>query len=348
MISDIHIGVHKDSDTWHKIALDFADWLKDELHKNNIVDLVICGDFFHTRHELELSTLQCGAEFLRKLSDFNITITTGNHCCYYRDKSEVHSLDPFKEWSNIRVIDTVEYHQSHGKKLCFCPWGVDPHTLKGSDILFGHFALVNFVMGPSKICDHGVDSSDLLRNTQMVITGHFHARQHRDYQGRQVLYLGSPMELDWGDRTADKGLTILNLETLDTVLIPNVVSPKHIKLVLSEIKEDLISSSPRLKSLVSNNIIELEIDKKAVPELIDLVMAKLSFFKPLQIRTKFNSPDVNFLSAGDMDMDMDIPDINIEDAFKEYINHMSLEASIKHEDLVVRVMEIHKTAASLV
>ncbi len=340
ILSDLHIGVHKDSDDWHKIALDFVDWLILKLNENQIEDLVICGDFFHTRHELEMSSLQCGTEFLRRLKDFNVTITTGNHCCYFRDNSDIHSLEPFKEWDNVRIIDKMEYHESHGKTFGFCPWGIPVADIQKCNTLFGHFELINFEMAARKICDHGVDSASLCNVCDLVLTGHFHTRQHRRYEEKQILYMGSPMQLDWGDVTNDKGLTILDIETNEISLIGNDISPRHVKHVLSNIKESLQGDSKKLENDTRGNIIELEVDKELDPAILDAVLIKISQYKPLQLKTKFNVPNINYK----VDSSLDIPDVDIGQTFDEYINHMDLDKKIDKLVIADRCKELYTAA----
>ena len=51
-------------------------------------------------------------------------------------------------------------------------------------------------MSSHKVCDHGFESESLLDKSKLVITGHFHCRDHREYtNGKSIIYLGSPYEL---------------------------------------------------------------------------------------------------------------------------------------------------------
>ena len=51
-ISDIHIGVHQNSNQWHEITIEWANWLAEELRSKDITDIIISGDFFHYRDEI--------------------------------------------------------------------------------------------------------------------------------------------------------------------------------------------------------------------------------------------------------------------------------------------------------
>ena len=82
-ISDIHIGVHQNSDIWHGIAIKWARWLADSLHKQGVKDIVISGDFFHYRDEIAVNTLDFVNELLTVWNEFNIIMLVGNHDAYY-------------------------------------------------------------------------------------------------------------------------------------------------------------------------------------------------------------------------------------------------------------------------
>ena len=62
-ISDIHLGVHQNNSSWHKILLDWANWLNKELEKRKIKDIMICGDLFHYRDEIAVNSLHVANEF---------------------------------------------------------------------------------------------------------------------------------------------------------------------------------------------------------------------------------------------------------------------------------------------
>ena len=95
VISDLHIGVHQSSHIWHKIVVDFAEWLKIQLHQQGIRDIVIAGDCWHDRNEVSVLTMHIATQFFKILGEFNIIILVGNHDAYYKDRADVNSIDIF-------------------------------------------------------------------------------------------------------------------------------------------------------------------------------------------------------------------------------------------------------------
>ena len=226
-ISDIHVGVHQNSSMWHKITLDWALWLKKELHAKDIKDIMISGDFFHYRDEISVNTIHVASMVLDIWKDFNVVMLVGNHDAYYKERSDVNSLSLFKGRQNITVYDTIVEETYNDVKMVFAPWGTEVDQIPENDILFGHFEINSFKMNGFKVCDGGVRASDLLSRTKLVITGHFHLRDERCYDAGTVIYTGNPFQMDFGDRGSTKGYYLLDLNSQEYVFHHNNISPVH-------------------------------------------------------------------------------------------------------------------------
>jgi DNA repair exonuclease SbcCD nuclease subunit len=331
-ISDIHLGVHQNSQIWHEIAIEFAQWLDTTLKQKNIKDIIIAGDIFHNRHEIGVNTIHCASKFFEILKDYNIVAITGNHDCYYRDKSDVNSISILNR-SNITIFQTFHSINFLNKKIAFCPWGTELNEIPKSDIIFGHFEIVNFKMNTHKICDHGFETEHLLDKSNLIITGHFHIREHRKYKNKKsILYLGSPYELDFGDRDQTKGITILDIETLNTEFIENNVTPKHKKIKLTDLTENI----ENLQNNIANNFICLDINVNTKPQVLDALISKLSQYKPKHIRTDFNIFETVQISATDLDGFS----INIDTALHEFID--LLDTPVDKTDILYKCLDLYK------
>lgn len=332
-ISDIHLGVHQDSQRWHNIAISFANWLDQELIKHDIQDIVISGDVFHNRHEIGVNTLHTAYNFFRILEKYNITIITGNHDCYLRDKSDINSVSILQN-KNITVFEELVTRTAYNKTITFCPWGIEATGIPKSDIIFGHFEIQNFKMNGHKICDHGVETQSLLDKADIIISGHFHYREHRKYhEDKSILYLGSPYELDFGDRDQEKGLTLLDITTLETVFIKNDITPKHKKIKLTELIENI--NPEYMSSIFTNNFVNLNIDKKIDPYKLDSLLNSLSQYKPLNVRTEFNVFEDIQLTE-----DIDSISIDVDTALHEFID--LLDTDVPKKDILDKSIELYK------
>tara|TARA_R110000822_G_scaffold145230_2_gene284067 strand:- start:781 stop:1833 length:1053 start_codon:yes stop_codon:yes gene_type:complete len=236
IVSDLHIGKHQNSSKWHNIALDFAEDFRARLKKDNIKDIIICGDVNNDREEICVQSLHVVNEIFTLWKDFNINIIVGNHDAYYKNRSDVNSLSIFSGWSNIHIIDETEVFNIFGKRLVFCPWGADVEQVPVCDYLFGHLEINGFSLTKMKVCTNGTDSFSILDKAKMTISGHFHLREDRKYKDGRILYVGSPYEMDWGDcGTGSRGFHYLDIPSGDYEFIENKRSPKHKKIRMSEI-----------------------------------------------------------------------------------------------------------------
>jgi len=117
--TDLHLGVHQNSDRWLNIALNWSEWFRQQLAENNIDEIIFGGDFFHYRDEVNVKCLHAANKILDEFKDYKITMITGNHDSYYKDTSTVNSLSILnslsKKMSNIFLM-----FKSVKLKKCSC------------------------------------------------------------------------------------------------------------------------------------------------------------------------------------------------------------------------------------
>jgi DNA repair exonuclease SbcCD nuclease subunit len=340
-ISDIHLGVHQNAQTWHKIAIDFAEWFDKELKLRDIKDIIIAGDIFHNRHEIGVNTIHCAHEFFDILSKYNIVSITGNHDCYYKDKSDINSISILNGYKNITVYQELTTQLVGNKKFVYCPWGVPLEEVPPCDVLIGHFEILNFKMNSVKVCDHGLDTESLINKAKLIITGHFHYREHRKYSNsRSILYLGSPHELDFGDRDQSKGFTILDTDTLDLEFIENNITPKHKKIKLSDLLDGNIALENIAEEL-QNNFVSLCVDRKVNEQMLSLMLSKFSQYKPKHVRTDFNIFESVQLSGTDLNE----VSIDIDTALHEFVN--LLDTPVSKKDILDKCIDLYRISQTV-
>ena len=334
IFSDPHYGVHRNSEMWHKIALDHARWAAEQFKLKGIKDIIIPGDIFHDRNDIAVNTLHVVTDIFDVLRDFNIIVTVGNHDAYYRDNSSVNSVSILRGWSNITVIDKLTVETLQGKKIAFCPWGQDVNAIPECDLIVGHFEINSFKMNSYKVCTHGLKTTDLTSKARLIITGHFHHREERKYENSTILYVGSPYQQDWGDYNTKKGLYLLNLNTLTYDFIENNISPQYNKIYYKEL-EDGKYTVENLKSLIKGNIVKFYIDKQLEPDVIDKLVRKLTSIKPVEFTIEYdfnetaklnieeaNAKDFNISVENSIAEFIDLLEIKSKDKVKAYVNEL--------------------------
>lgn len=318
IISDLHLGVHTNSPTWHEISLTWAKWLCAELQEKDIEEIFFCGDFFHSRSEITVNTLHVAASILEIFKSFKITLLAGNHDSFYKTDSRVNSISIFNGRPNINVIDKPTLVHKNNRDLFFAPWGTDLNDMKECDMMFGHFEIESFKMNSFKVCDHGFKSTDLFKYTNKIVSGHFHLRDEREYEKGTILYVGSPFELDFGDAGSSKGYYILDLKNLKYDFYENNISPKHQKIALSELIK-LKDFKGDGSKIFKNNIVKLSIDKNIETSDLDKLSAKISSFIPISIT--YDHVTVFDLSK---DPEIDLSGVDIPHAIEEFVGMLDI------------------------
>lgn len=327
IFSDPHYGIHRNGETWHKIALQHAQWAADTFKVRGIRDIIIPGDVFHDRNDIAVNTLHVVTKIFEILKDFNIIITVGNHDAFFRDNSSVHSVSILNGWNNITVIDKLFVDSFHGKDIAFCPWGQDINEVPKCDLIFGHFEINSFQMNVAKVCTNGLNTSDLTSRAKLTISGHFHHRAERKYKDGTILYAGCPYQQDWGDFETTKGLYILDLDNLEYEFIENTVSPRYVKLAYSDLTSGNVTAE-MLKSALKGNIVKFIIDEKLEPAIIDTIVRKLVSTKPTEFTIEYNYAEIskvdeNAIATKDFS-------ISVENSINEFIDTLE----VKHKDKV--------------
>jgi DNA repair exonuclease SbcCD nuclease subunit len=283
--SDIHLGVHVASPKWHKITLEVAEWIRNVLIEHNITDLIILGDVLHNRYEVSVTTLHVLPKFFNTLNEFNVIIPVGNHDCHFNTRTDVNSVATLKEWDNITILDEITTINAFDNKLTFYPWNLSLKQLETSDIIFGHFEINTFEMSRKRLCNTGINVDDLINAAKLVLSGHFHNTQIRNYNDCTIVYTGSPYEQSWGEANHSKGIYLIDIETKEYEFIENTTSPKHKRIKLSEmLTEDGITEE--IKNDFRGNIVKFIIDTEISYPVLDKLTKKLAALKPVELSTE--------------------------------------------------------------
>lgn len=328
VFSDLHLGVHQNSEYWLNIAIKWADWFVSEVKKKDIDTVLFCGDWMHHRDFIDVKTLHYHSLLFEKFNGLRMIMFPGNHCCYYKNDARIHSLSILKGRPNVEIYDKYTVLELGDRKISVCPWGTSIEEIEKCDVIFGHFELQHFKMNNFKVCDHGDDPELLINKAPLVFSGHFHKRDEKKFDCKgEIIYIGNTFQTDFGDAYQQKGFYVLDLDDLSYEFIENKKSPKHYKVFLSE----LIKSDPKgFFKTVKDNILKIVIDKNISTEHLDLLIAKINTYNPVDIKIDF---DINYKKiAIDVKEDIDIEDFNISDVVREFVDMLD----INNKEEVVR------------
>ena len=156
----------------------------------------------------------------------------------------------------------------------------------------------------------------------MIITGHFHLKDERKFKNGKILYLGNPFQMDFGDAESEKGFYVLDFDKIqEPVFYKNTVSPKHKKLLLSE----LISFdgvTPELRKLIKSNIIKLVIDKNIQADDLDIIMICLNNLRPFTITVDYEINYNKFSVEGELEYEYS--GVDYQTAITNFVNMLDI------------------------
>lgn len=248
VFSDIHVHTHKRSTERLSDCLQVLEWVFQTAKDREIKHVLFLGDLFHERQQISTLTYWRVFEvFERNLSgtDIEIYCLLGNHDLWHHTKWDVSSVKPLRALPNVRVIDEPCMLDVAGFPVGFLPYTHDPivdlerieKDQKPEDLrlMCGHVAVDGALWNTMKSVkaevsiEHDGDmikvSPDIFHNWSKTLLGHYHAEQRMEYH---VEYVGSPLQLSFGEAFQHKHIMVFDLETHKIDYLRNEFSPKHI------------------------------------------------------------------------------------------------------------------------
>jgi DNA repair exonuclease SbcCD nuclease subunit len=245
LFSDIHLYQHKKSIDRLYDCLKVLEWVFDTAIENKIKNVLFLGDLFHDRQKIDIFTYQKVYEILEKYlhvdASFRLYLLLGNHDLWHNTKWDVSSVIPLRNIQGIEVIAQPTTLNIGGTDISFLPYTHDPisdlnQIVNNSKrrILCGHIALDGaFLNNSGSISEASIEhdgemikvTPDVFKDWDDVFLGHYHLAQRVSHN---VEYIGSPLELNFGEANQNKHVIIYNTDTGERKYIKNTFSPIHL------------------------------------------------------------------------------------------------------------------------
>lgn len=255
IFSDIHIHPHKKSAERLDHCLEALDWVFSTARKKKIRNVVFLGDLFHDRQKIDVLTYQRTFEIFEKhlsKDDLNVHLLLGNHDLWHYQKADVSSVNPFRSLKGITVVATPCVKKISDDDdsffFAFLPYTHNPiEDLKKVEkewqskvspeqtkVLGGHISVDGAVWNSryntmsDVVIEHDGDmirvGPEIFENWDQVFLGHYHAEQNLN---DKVEYVGSPLQLSFGEAFQKKHIIVFDTETEQKEYIENEFSPRH-------------------------------------------------------------------------------------------------------------------------
>jgi len=211
---------------------------------NDIGIAVIGGDLLHGKSIIYALAQDIMLEYF---SDFNdklfFYVIDGNHDLSGKGANVVSALKTLNTRTNVQWIGT-NHSTFQFENILFVPYSNEVVSLVKSnraDILISHFGLNEGMLnsGISIVAD--LKLKDLASRYKLVLLGHYHKPQEIIGDEFSLYYVGSPIQLDWGEKGDEKRFLVVNSDTLDVQSIPTTGYRKHVELeITTETKNEII------------------------------------------------------------------------------------------------------------
>lgn len=276
IFSDLHVHPHKRRNERLEDCLKALDWAFDTAEKRGITHILFGGDLYHDRQKIEVYTYQRTFETLEKRlrhNKFELYLLLGNHDLWYNDKTTVSSVIPLSALPGVRIISQPERLNIAGSNWDFIPFTHNPLvTLEDlrkkpgtPEYALGHIAIDGAILHGSQYSDVTIEhdgdmvsiSASLFNHYKHTFLGHYHAEQRVT---EKVEYVGSPLELSFGEAFQKKHIIAFDGKTGKKTYIPNDFSPKHL----------VIGIKDKDKYDLEGNFIRIKVDDIGATDLISM------------------------------------------------------------------------------
>ena len=223
--ADVHFGLPK--------KLDDILWsmktIRAYAEKNDIEEVIVCGDIFHDRVNYNIEVLNAAYNFFnetRKMGQQWIAFP-GNHDMPLRNSWDVNTLKPLNQV--LTVIDDIKLMKIHGQRFWIIPFvhyeSVYMKILKSieeqyedGDVLLTHVGVNNATLNECFLIKHWSIVEFTESKFDRVFTGHFHCHQNVGERAN-VWYPGSPIPFRFDEGMVPHGFIEYDLETRDVKFV---------------------------------------------------------------------------------------------------------------------------------
>jgi len=219
-----------------------------------IPNIIFTGDIFHNKSILYAVAQDIFINFLNDFPDLLFYIIDGNHDLSGKVGKVVSSLKGIQGRKNVTWITATDgklFWQHPTENMLFVPYSefmVDVIKSNKSDILISHFGLNEGMLNSGISIKTNISINDLKGKYKHVLLGHYHKPQEYRDSDIQVYYIGSIIQLDWGEKEDVKRFLVIDTKDMKIFSIPINSYKKHIEVeVTKENQKEAIALALKAK-----------------------------------------------------------------------------------------------------
>lgn len=142
VFTDCHLGLNGGSSSRLEIVVSVFKEIEKAITRENISNVIFCGDAFHDRRSIDVNVLNVGHTLFSGLAKLcKVYLIVGNHDCHFKFNTSVNSVNIFNGIENFSIISEPTVCLLNGSKCLLAPWLTDFSRFeqKSFDLMFGHF-----------------------------------------------------------------------------------------------------------------------------------------------------------------------------------------------------------------
>ncbi len=215
---------------------------------NGIDTIVIGGDILHGKSIIHALAQSIMLEYFRDyVGKLKFIIIDGNHDLSGKGKDSISALKSIDNEPNV-----IRYKEpTMVGDIFFVPWSynmMDAIQNNSAKFLISHFGLNEGILnsGTSIMADIGI--AQLAGKYKHVLLGHYHKPQSIIREDIQLYYVGSPIQIDWGEKNEEKRFLLIDTDTGQIDSIPTEGYTKYMEFIITpDNANELVQEAKLLK-----------------------------------------------------------------------------------------------------
>lgn len=358
IFSDLHLHSHKGRVDRLQDCVAVLDWIFEQAEQHECRYMFFLGDLFHERAKIDvlnyLRTFEC---FIRHMDGnlMDVFLLVGNHDMYHRERWDVNSIRPLSAIENVNIIQAPLSLTLANRQIDWLPHTENPikelDELKKEDepaigrapsvpgkILFAHVAvngaMTNTFYGTKAdvIVEYDNDmipvDVEVFDDWDRVFLGHYHGAQKLS---DSVEYVGSPLQLSFGEAFQQKHVIILDLDTLEKEYVVNNFSPKHLIIKPQDVENEAYD--------LNGQFVRLEVEDIGKKDVADLVRQISKDSDPKSLDTKEKASKKAQQDDLETLVDLQVKLQNIQDMLATYIDERGVPEGLDRDHLLKKGLQ---------
>ena len=218
---------------------------------NSIETIIVGGDLLHGKSIIYSIAQSCLLDLFRKYQEINFIVIDGNHDLSGKSKKVVSALKSIDKELNVYRIG--KYLEDKDNSILYVPYSYNMSNIimnNKADYLISHFGLNEGMLnsGISVVSDLSIN--DLSGKYSTVLLGHYHKPQKIIRKDVKLYYVGSPIQLDWGEKHEEKRFLVVDTEEnkIESILTEGYRKYYSLPIKLED-KKSVLEEAKRLQNL---------------------------------------------------------------------------------------------------